>query len=437
MEGTAAGSFRVVIVGGGPTALVTALALERANIDYVVLERRSELDLDAGASVAVWPHNVRLLDQFGLLEAAHQTYLPVKYKRNLRVDGSELARSNMLERAGTNHGHPWMCFQRAKLTNMLYQGLQDKSKILFNKNATSLNETATHVTVNCADGSAYTGSILLGADGVHSIVRRHIYQGEPDQPFLSTYRGLYGYSEKSPELDSQTIYETHGRDLTVQVVVGEESQQFLVYDRLAQPTREHIRYSVEDQEELAKRVADIRLPGQKADEWITLGDIWSIKQWSTMATLEEGIVKKWHAGRCVLVGDAVHRMTPNIGFGMNSGLQGVVQLMNRLYALLKKTSEPDTETLSRLFDEYRAARMSNSKDAVRISGLYTRLVSWSNPVWRLTDQYILPYINGDIVALNILMAPLVQAGEPLNFLREESFKAGTYRYRTGPSGGQA
>lgn len=99
----ASNGFRVVIVGGGPTALITAVTLEQAGIDYVVLERRKELDLDAGASVAVWCHNVRLLDQLNLLDSAYKTYLPVKYKRNLRQDGSELCRSNMLERAGTKY----------------------------------------------------------------------------------------------------------------------------------------------------------------------------------------------------------------------------------------------------------------------------------------------------------------------------------------------
>lgn len=100
MEDTTDG-FRVVIVGAGPVALVAALALAQANIDFVVLERRNALDLDAGASVALWPHNVRLLDQLGLLEEAYRLYMPVRYKRNLRRDGSELGRNNMFERAGT------------------------------------------------------------------------------------------------------------------------------------------------------------------------------------------------------------------------------------------------------------------------------------------------------------------------------------------------
>ncbi|KAK9777090.1 putative FAD binding domain-containing protein [Seiridium cardinale] len=434
--GDTADGFRVVIVGGGPVALIAALALAQAGIDFVVLERRGALDLDAGASVAVWPHNVRLFDQLGLLEEAHRTYMPVLHKRNLRRDGSELGRNDMFERAGANHGHPWMCFRRAKLVNMIYQGIPDQNKVLFNKEVTLLEQTTTGVTAKCADGSVYKGAFILGADGVRSIVRREISKalGKADEPFLSSYRGMYGYTDRCPGLDSETLYETHSKDLTVQVIVGEEQQQFLIYERLEQPTREFVRYDKTDEEELARRYADVRFPGQKPDDWVTLGDIWDIKQWSTLANLEEGIVKKWHEGRFVLIGDAVHRMTPNIGFGMNSGLQGVVQLVNRLYALLKKIPEPDTETLDRLFREYQTARMGNSKQTVDTSGLYTRLVAWSNPVWRFTDQYILPYINGDSVALDLLMAPIVQKGEPLNFLKENGFKQGKYKYRTGPAG---
>lgn len=92
--------FRAIVVGGGPVALTAAHALSQAGIDYVILERRSALDTDSGASVAIWPHNVRLLDQLGLYEEAERTYMPVLNKCNLRRDGTVLSRSNMFEAIG-------------------------------------------------------------------------------------------------------------------------------------------------------------------------------------------------------------------------------------------------------------------------------------------------------------------------------------------------
>lgn len=318
---------------------------------------------------------------------------------------------------------------------MLYQRLPDPTKILLDKEVVSLQSTASGVTVTCADKSIYTGSIIIGADGVHSSVRQLMNEaaGKKDEPFVASYRGLYGYAKRSPELEPATLYETHSANLTVQLIVAEEQQHFLVYERLPQPTRERTRYTPEDADAVAQKYADVRFPSTKPGEWVSFGDVWAQKQWAVLGNLEEGIVKTWYEGRSVLVGDAVHKMTPNTGFGMNSGLQGVAQLVNRLNALVKTTEDPDTATLTQLFRDYQAARLGNSKEAVDMSGLYTRLVAWNNPVWRFTDQYILPAVKGDNTSLNLLMSPIVQKGVPLDFLEEKAFKHGTYAYHTGPA----
>ncbi|KAI1871837.1 hypothetical protein JX265_005823 [Neoarthrinium moseri] len=427
-------NFRVIVVGGGPVALTAAHALSQAGIDFVLLERRKALDKDAGSSVAVWPHNVRLFDQLGLLEEAERTYMPVKYKRNLRRDGTEMSRSDMFEAIGINHGHKWMCFHRAKLMDMLCKNLPDQGKVQLDKEVVSIENTATGVTVTCADQSIHTGSIIIGADGVHSTIRKLMNEktGKVDEPFVATYRGLYGYSSRSLELEPGVLYETHTKSLTIQLIVAEEQQHFLVYERMAQPTKERTRYTDEDQDTMAQRFADVRFPGMQSDQWVTFAQVWAQRQWSAIGNLEEGIVGKWHSERTVLVGDAVHKMTPNTGFGMNSGLQGVAQLVNRLRALLQANAAPDTDALDKTFREYQTARMGNSKEAVDMSALYTRLVAWNNPVWKFADQYLLPHVNGDVTSLNLLMSPIVQKGVPLDFLEEKSFKAGKYSYHTPP-----
>ncbi|KAK6851815.1 hypothetical protein PG995_011940 [Apiospora arundinis] len=408
--------FRVILVGGGPVALTAAHALSKAGIDYVILERRDQLDVDSGASVAVWPHNVRLLDQLGMLEEADKTYMPVLYKRNLRRDGSQISKSNMFEAMQINHGHPWMCFHRAKLMNMLCSNLPDPSKVLLNKEVVSIETTETGVTVSCADKTTYTGSVVIGADGVRSTIRRLMNEEaakQPDEPFLSTYKGLYGYSTKSPELDAATCYETHSGRMTIQLIVAEQQQHFL--------------------DAFAAKYGDVKFPGREPGTWVTFADVWTNRQWSMLSNIEEGVVKKWHQGRSVLVGDAAHKMTPNTGFGMNSGLQGVAHLVNRLHTLLQTNPLPDGATLTKLFAEYQTALERNSKTTVDMAGLYTRLVAWDNPVWKFLDQYFLPYVNGDVTSLNLLMSPIVQKGVPLDFLQENSFKTGKYAYHTGQS----
>lgn len=61
-------NFKVIIVGGGPTGLVAAHALSRANIDFVVLEAQPIIAKDVGASLVMMSYSIRVLAQFGLLD---------------------------------------------------------------------------------------------------------------------------------------------------------------------------------------------------------------------------------------------------------------------------------------------------------------------------------------------------------------------------------
>lgn len=58
--------FKAIVVGGGPVGLTTAHALSRANIDFVLLERRSSPVIDAGSNLVLNPMGLRALDQLGL-----------------------------------------------------------------------------------------------------------------------------------------------------------------------------------------------------------------------------------------------------------------------------------------------------------------------------------------------------------------------------------
>lgn len=94
------GGFKVIVIGGGLAGLGLAHCLDKAGIDFLVLERNQEICINDGASLALWPHNVRILDQLGLLEEAEKLDCRILYKHNVRADGSVLGKSNMMESAG-------------------------------------------------------------------------------------------------------------------------------------------------------------------------------------------------------------------------------------------------------------------------------------------------------------------------------------------------
>lgn len=74
MTGT---DFRVIIVGGGVSGLTLANALERANIDYLLLEGREEIAPFVGASIAISANGGRVLDQLGCYETILERTVPM------------------------------------------------------------------------------------------------------------------------------------------------------------------------------------------------------------------------------------------------------------------------------------------------------------------------------------------------------------------------
>lgn len=75
--------FRVIIVGAGPVGLYMAHALQRAGIDFVVLEKRSTVLDTAGQVLFVWPQTVRLFDQIGLLQPMEEAAMRLNSKRRI------------------------------------------------------------------------------------------------------------------------------------------------------------------------------------------------------------------------------------------------------------------------------------------------------------------------------------------------------------------
>lgn len=94
-------------------------------------------------------------------------------------------------------------FHRAELLQILYENLskEDLARVHVNKKLTAIEETDDGVVVSCEDGSKYEGSMVLGADGVHSktrsIMREKILKTDPEAdvddlvPFPVEYKTLW------------------------------------------------------------------------------------------------------------------------------------------------------------------------------------------------------------------------------------------------------
>ncbi|KAI5465253.1 hypothetical protein BGZ63DRAFT_460059 [Mariannaea sp. PMI_226] len=399
--------FRAIVVGGGPVGLTAAHALSRAGIDFLMLERRPNIVVDAGSNLVLLPMALRTLYQIGLRHILETVSSPLGTIHRIDHHGRDLSDMKWFEHDMENFGAFPRVISRHDLTRSLYESLppDTKAKMLPNKRVSSINKVSNGVIVNCADGTAYTGSIVIAADGAHSLVRDcmrtlAVEAGSPqvndEKPFLTTYRALWLRfpTSISSSLRAGTTCETHGHDVATQLFAGDETAVIGVYERLDKPTRERIRFSESDQDRLIEQWGELPL---LRDGELTLRDAYKAKIQSGLVSLEEGVVQHWSwDGVIVLAGDAAHKFTPSTAAGCNNGIIDVVALVNELHKVIKEarlSSEylevlPSRSQLASVFKRYQDSRYLAVMTGRKLAGNVTAMATWQTGVHKFLDRCI-------------------------------------------------
>lgn len=285
---------------------------------------------------------------------------------------------------------------RADLCRILYEELPEsiKAKVIPAKQVQQLDQTDDAVTATCADGSQYIGTIVIGADGVYSQTRRQMREAalradpsaewDQEEPFEAAYKCLWCSFPRPEKAQVGLGTDTQDHDRSTMFLSGKDRGWIFLYEKLDSPTRQRNRYTTEDIEAYASRFYDMPVT-----ESIKVRDVFTAKT-AGMSNLGEGVIKNWSMGRFVLVGDAIHKFTPNAGLGLNSGIQDVVALCNQLKTLVARPSKgPYTVAqVSKAFEAYRSARLSYWQTELAQSVFVSRLHAWPS-VWRkMSSRYI-------------------------------------------------
>ncbi|KAI1454178.1 FAD/NAD(P)-binding domain-containing protein [Annulohypoxylon moriforme] len=428
--------FRVIIVGGGLVALTAAHIFSKAGIEFVILEQHENLLPEIGSLLTLWPPTFRIVDQLGLLDAVKLVVEDVNLGVTMSADdGTIYSQLKPKETIEQNHGYGVGVTHRPRFINALHDNLSEdvKSRIKLNKRVVNVNVSDDGVSVECTDGTTIKGSIVIGADGVHSRTRQcmqALAEGKPlpekaqtaKSPYVTTYRMLFANIPIPPGLGEGINYECSSERVSTQIVTGKNQAWLGIYEALDKPTSERVRYTDEDKEEVAARWGHLyAAPGYRIrDVYPThIGNV-------GMVNLEEGRIDKWSFKRIVLVSDAVRKLEPHAGLGYNSGLADVVVLANKLRNLLKTDPSPITKQLEAAFADYQKVRLSDESTVHTMSIRRARQTAWLTPFNRIMCKYIAPWTNFAYIGMVYIWGPVVSRVPVLEWLEEKSL-AKTFR----------
>ncbi|KAM7208133.1 hypothetical protein V8F20_001413 [Naviculisporaceae sp. PSN 640] len=427
--------MRAIVIGSGLSGLITAHALDKAGVtDFVILEGRANPVEQSGSVIALYPQTFRIFDQLGVLRQMMDLGSP-PMKRWIHLDpqGKVIHEGPFNDLLTQNHGHPSMIFMRRDLMQVLYSNLPSKeTRVLPNKKILSIDQDVSSVTVTCADGSKYTGDILIGCDGVHSTVQRLAFPSDStSKPNLtrprSEYRGLFGSSPLPKGLAPACVTETHNKDIVFMILSTTDRAFWLVTDLKSKDAPDSVRkYSDKDIQELVDRYADHSVAVNGS---VSFGDLWRTRydpdgpSRPGLYDYLEGVAKRWYSGRVVIVGDAAHQMTPNLGQGGNNAIEDVASLVNQLHGLLKIVPSPTPAELEAAFARYQDERENRVKKTAGLTGKYTQWTSWRNWSGWFMLSWLWPLL-GDRVVVNWLVSPMVKESIKLDFVEERDLPVG-------------
>jgi 2-polyprenyl-6-methoxyphenol hydroxylase-like FAD-dependent oxidoreductase len=329
-----------IVVGAGIAGLAAAKALGDLGYSVGVVEADAELRTE-GAALTLWPNALRALRELGLDDVLESSGTTVSRGVTLTPSGETIAEAplaHIAQRFG-----PLVSVHRGDLLRALFERVD--LPVEFGLPVQIEDGVAR------AGGEALEADLIVGADGIGSAVRELIAPGVKPRPAgYGAWRGIAHIGRAAPQAASETL--GCGRRFGMVPLSGGRTYWFAAVS------------GATGTEDLHEAFAGWHEPIP------TLLEATPPQERSFLELADLPPLPRWHGKGVVLVGDAAHAMTPNLGQGAAQALLDVAMLRCQL----------TVRSPARALTGYERARKRKAEQIVRRSRAAGLLAQASHPL---------------------------------------------------------
>jgi FAD-dependent urate hydroxylase len=370
---------KAVIVGCGIAGPVAAMALQRAGIEATVYEAYEAPADYAGLFLNTASNGLDVLCTLGIDVPSRADGFPIP--RMVMWSGTGKRLGEVANGVRLPDGTVSVVVKRGTLQRMLREEAESRGiGIEYGKRLTSYEVAEDGgVIARFEDGTQAEGDLLVGADGIHSRVRR-VMDPEAPRPSYTGLLSLGGYAlgpRIPPTTDTQHF--VFGKRAFFGYLVRESGEiwWFANVARPEEPSRKEL--SGISSAEWKRRLRELF-----SDDIDLIGEIIESTQGEIGAYPVHDIptAPTWHKGPAVLIGDAVHATSPNSGQGASIAAEDAIVLGKCLRDI------PNTEGA---FPAYERLRRERVEKVVAYSRRIGQSKAISNPVARWLRDQVMPF----------------------------------------------
>lgn len=361
------GGTQIAIIGAGLGGSAAAALLQQAGYDAIVYEQAPQFSR-LGAGIHVSPNVMHVMRRIGIEERLREIGLrPLTWKSRDWDTGAVSFEFPLGDGAEARYGAPYLILHRGDYHAELMRAVRPGT-IRFSKRLVALDQGASNVRMKFADGSEERADLVIGADGVNSIVRE-ILLG-PEKPIYTGYiahrsiflRALLG----GMELDDCTKWWSDDRHIVVYYLTGKRDEVYFVTGVPQEQWPDDVPHVPGSLEQLRADFEGYEPRVQKI-----LAACPAVSNWPL---LEREPLPLWSRGRVVILGDACHPMKPHMAQGAGMAVEDAAMLLRCL-------EEAGADNYETVFQRYEASRIERTSRVQKESHDNVWLRWESDPGW--------------------------------------------------------